>query len=130
MKQERFTDYYTLPIELEEGILRSIGTISYLGNSNGGAWVRSHWQGIALILMAITYGCIWSFIGLTKILALHAYVYDLGISAERGWEILHVNLGAEGYFRTFLNSGVVFPLSPLTGSGNFFAMVTHFLSKA
>ena len=77
-----------------------------------------------LIAMLVAYGCIWSFIGLTKILALHAYVYDLGISAERGWEILHVNLGAEGYFRTFLNSGVVFPLSPLTGSGNFFAMVT------
>ncbi len=69
------------------------------------------------------YAGIWSYIGILKILSLNAYVFDLGINSERGWQILHTNLGLHGYLTTLINSGIVFPLSPLTGSGNFFAMV-------
>lgn len=71
----------------------------------------------------VAYCVLWSFIGIIKILSLHAYVADLGISAERGWLILHANLGFGGYVHILLNSGIVFLLSPLTASGNFFAMV-------
>lgn len=76
-----------------------------------------------LALGTIAYASIWSYIGILKILSLNAYVFDLGISAEKGWKILHTNLGIHGYLLGFLNSGIVFPLSPLTGSGNFFAMI-------
>ena len=71
----------------------------------------------------VLYGGIWSYIGILKFLSLNAYVFDLGINSERGWEILHTNLGLHGYLTTLINSGIVFPLSPLTGSGNFFAMI-------
>lgn len=71
----------------------------------------------------VLYGGIWSYIGILKILSLNAYVFDLGINSERGWQVLHTNLGIHGYLATLINSGIVYPLSPLTGSGNFFAMV-------
>ena len=71
----------------------------------------------------LLYAGIWSYIGILKILSLNAYVFDLGIHSERGWLILHTNLGLHGYLTTLINSGIVFPLSPLTGSGNFFVMV-------
>ena len=76
-----------------------------------------------LLVFTILYGAVWSYIGILKMLALNAYVFDLGISAERGWQILHTNLGLHGYITTLLNSGIVFPLSPLAGSGNFYAMI-------
>ena len=78
---------------------------------------------ILLVSASIAYGFIWSFIAISKILSLNAFAFDLGVSSERGWVILHTNLGLHGYLLTFLNSGIVFPLSPLTGSGNFIAMV-------
>ena len=80
-----------------------------------------YWVYIAIA--TIVYGSIWSYIGVTKILALNAYVFDLGINSERGWLILHTNLGLHGYLTTLINSGIVYPLSPLTGFGNFFAMI-------
>ncbi len=80
-----------------------------------------HWAYVAI--GTFLYGGLWSYIGLLKILSLNAYVFDLGINSERGWQILHTNLGLHGYFTTLINSGIVFPLSPLTGSGDFFAMV-------
>ena len=76
-----------------------------------------------LFVFTILYGAVWSYIGILKMLSLNAYVFDLGISAERGWQILHTNLGLHGYITTLLNSGIVFPMSPLTGSGNFYAMI-------
>lgn len=78
---------------------------------------------IYVAIGTVLYGSIWSYIGILKILSLNAYVFDLGINSERGWQILHTNLGLYGYFTTIINSGIVFPLSPLTGSGNFFAMI-------
>lgn len=80
-----------------------------------------HWAYVAV--GTALYGSIWSYIGILKFLSLSAYVFDLGINSERGWQILHTNLGLLGYFTTLINSGIVFPLSPLTGSGNFFAMI-------
>ena len=80
---------------------------------------------VKIILVAATalYALVWSYIGISKFLALNAYVFDLGINAERGWLILHTNLGMQGYLITFLHSGIVYLLSPLTGTGNFFAMI-------
>ena len=78
---------------------------------------------IALSILTVSYCVFWSYIAIIKILSLNAYVADLGISAERGWLILHTNLGFAGYMHTLVNSGIVFFLVPLTGSGNFFAMV-------
>lgn len=75
------------------------------------------------VVATIVYGALWSYIGILKMLSLNAYVFDLGINSERGWQILHTNLGLHGYVNTLLNSGIVFPLSPLTGSGNFYAMI-------
>ncbi len=80
-----------------------------------------HWSYV--VIGTALYGSIWSCIGILKILSLNAYVFDLGINSERGWQILHTNLGLHGYLTTLINSGIVFPLSPLTGSGDFFAMV-------
>ena len=80
-----------------------------------------HWSYVAI--GTFLYAGIWSYIGILKILSLNAYVFDLGINSERGWQILHTNLGLHGYLSTLINSGIVFPLSPLTGSGNFFAMI-------
>lgn len=80
-----------------------------------------HWTFVAI--GSVLYGGLWSYIGILKILSLNAYVFDLGINSERGWQILHANLGANGYFTTLINSGIVYPLSPLTASGNFFAMI-------
>ena len=85
--------------------------------------IGSRFAAILLVTASVAYGCIWSYVGISKILSLNAYAYDLGVSAERGWVILHTNLGLHGYLLTLLNSGIVFPLSPLTGSGNFMAMV-------
>lgn len=78
---------------------------------------------IYVAVASIVYITIWSFIGILKILALNAYVFDLGINSERGWIILHTNLGLHRYLIILINSGIVYPLSPLTGSGNFFAMI-------
>ena len=78
---------------------------------------------IFLFIATIAYAAIWSYIGIIKMLSLNSYVFDMGVNAERGWQILHTNLGIHGYITTFLNSAIVFPLSPLTGSGNFFAMI-------
>ena len=78
---------------------------------------------IYVAVATIVYITIWSYIGILKILALNAYVFDLGINSERGWIILHTYLGIQGYLATLLNSGIVYPLSPLTSSGNFFAMI-------
>ena len=85
--------------------------------------IKTH--GVSFILFSITiaYCILWSFISIIKILSLHAYAADLGFSAERGWLVLHTNLGFGGYVHILLNSGIVFLLSPLTASGNFFAMV-------
>ncbi len=80
-----------------------------------------HWAYVAIC--TFVYAGIWSYIGILKILSLNSYVFDLGISSERGWQILHTNLGLHGYLSTLFNSGIVYPLSPLTGSGNFFAMI-------
>ncbi len=80
-----------------------------------------YWAFVAI--GTVLYGSIWSYIGILKILSLNAYVFDLGINSERGWIILHTNLGIHGYLTTLFNSGIVYPLSPLTGSGNFFAMI-------
>ena len=80
-----------------------------------------HWAYVAI--GTFLYAGIWSYIGILKILSLNAYVFDLGINSERGWQVLHTNLGLHGYLTTLINSGIVFPLSPLTGSGDFFAMV-------
>ncbi len=80
-----------------------------------------HWAYVAI--GTFLYAGIWSYISILKILSLNAYVFDLGINSERGWQILHTNLGLHGYLTTLINSGIVFPLSPLTGSGDFFAMV-------
>ena len=80
-------------------------------------------QSFYLLIFTFLYGAIWSYIGILKMLSLNAYVFDLGINSERGWQILHTNLGLHGYIATLLNSGIVFPLSPLTGSGNFYVMI-------
>ena len=80
-----------------------------------------HWFYVAI--GTFLYAGIWSYIGILKILSLNAYVFDLGISSERGWQVLHTNLGLHGYFTMLINSGIVFPLSPLTDTGNFFAMI-------
>ena len=80
-----------------------------------------HWAYVAI--GSFLYAGIWSYISILKILSLNAYVFDLGINSERGWQILHTNLGLHGYLTTLINSGIVFPLSPITGSGDFFAMV-------
>ena len=93
------------------------------GNDSNIVRIRSRFAAILLVAASVAYGCIWSFVGISKILSLNAYAFDLGVSSERGWVILHTNLGLHGYLLTLLNSGIVFPLSPLTGSGNFMAMV-------
>ena len=80
-----------------------------------------HWVYVAI--GSFLYAGIWSYIGILKILSLNAYVFDLGINSERGWLILHTNLGLHGYLTTLIDSGIDFPLSLLTGSGNFFVMV-------
>ena len=78
------------------------------------------------ILVAATaaYAIFWSYVSIAKLLSLNAYVFDLGINAERGWAVLHAQMGISGYLHTLINSAIVFPLSPLTGSGNYFAMLT------
>lgn len=76
-----------------------------------------------LLILTILYTLAWSIIGIEKILSLNAYVWDLGINSQRGWDIIHYNQGFIGYLHIFFDSGIVFLLAPLTSSGNFFAMI-------
>lgn len=78
---------------------------------------------LLLVLATTIYIVFWSYISISKFLALNSYVFDLGISAERGWQILHVAHAPYWYFLNVVNSGIVFPLSPLTASGNYYVML-------
>ena len=78
---------------------------------------------LLVALLSISYFVYWTWVSISKYLSLYDHVFDLGIVAQRGWVILHSNLGLKGYLSTILNSGIVFPLSPLTGSGNYYAII-------
>lgn len=78
---------------------------------------------LILLILTILYTLIWSILGIEKILSLNAYVWDLGINSQRGWDIIRYNQGFIEYLHTFFDSSIVFLLAPLTSSGNFFAMI-------
>ena len=74
---------------------------------------------LIVLISSLVYFTFWTQFSILKLLALHDHVFDLGLNAERGWLILHTNLGIRGYVETLVNSAIVFPVSPLTGSGNY-----------
>ncbi len=78
---------------------------------------------LIVLISSLVYFTFWTQFSILKLLALHDHVFDLGLNAERGWLILHTNLGIRGYVETLVNSAIVFPVSPLTGSGNYFAII-------
>ena len=79
----------------------------------------------AIILLATTavYFLIWSDIAISKFLSLNSYVFDLGIVSERGFNVLRLNFTIHSLLLTILNSGIVFPLAPIMGSGNYFIIL-------
>ena len=103
-------------VESTERSVENQKTKALIKKSNIFSWVF-------VFTATLVYSVVWSYIGIIKLLSLNSYVFDLGINSERGWLILHTNLGLHGYLTTVLNSGIVFPLSPLTATGNFFAMI-------
>ena len=74
---------------------------------------------VILSISTLIYGVFWSYVSISKLLALNATVFDLGIAAQRGWVILHTHLSLLTYIQTLFDSGIVFPLSPLTATGNY-----------
>ena len=89
---------------------------------NNRKWKLASW--FYLSLATLIYGSYWSYISIAKLLSLHAYVLDLGISAERGWQIINGHSSLAWYANTLINSAIVFPMSPLTSTGNYYAMLT------
>ncbi len=74
---------------------------------------------LILILSTVLYGSFWSYVSIAKLYALNATVFDLGITSQRGWVILHAQLPLLAYLQILFNSGIVYPLSPLTATGNY-----------
>ena len=73
--------------------------------------LRDPYNALTVSIFA-AYIVLWSAISLSRFFALSATVYDLGVSAESLWLVLHPQGTAFGYLQSFLRNGLIYVLSP------------------
>lgn len=69
---------------------------------------------LIVIIFFLLYTTIWSYMVIERFYSLNAYVYDLGVSMQRGWELYHQTFPLYSYFQVFSISAIVYLVSPLT----------------
>lgn len=68
---------------------------------------------LVVILLASLYTIIWSLISIRSFLSFNMYVYDLGVVAERSWQVYHTSWTFILLLKEILYSGIVIIVSPL-----------------
>lgn len=77
----------------------------------------------AVVAVFLVYFAVWSFIVISRYLSLNAYVFDLGINMERGWELYYGGLSPYEFLKVIAFSGIVYVVSPITITGNYIILL-------
>lgn len=76
--------------------------------------LNSKYNFFIVLTMFLFWFTLWSVISVIKFYSLSTQVYDLGISMERLWLVLHGNWSFSTYIENFSFAPIVFLLSPLS----------------